>query len=361
MAFQVIMGTDIRMILTHKKQSAYGTHIPHAEFETGRSIRVNTATVGDVTVLRSPGTPRAGGRTEFPVADNELKVAQDSRLSLAMDCDSHMIAWALAFLMGGVVSVQEGATTHWTHTITCTNPLTASGRNALVTSAYLDTGGPDVTRLIRILRDLAVQSVTVSGRGKDVCSLAIETIGSGAEEVDETLTPFPDLATIYLFANNGVKWEIGPKGGALVEMQERLVEWSLRFNQELALDQGYYPGSGYYRGRLWFIRRSFSIDFSMYANRLNCDFIDYMLDRPLEEIKVTVDSGTVAGTGTGNHKMTFRYPSVRVTEAPMTFNPEGAVYPVRVAEDQVYYDSAIAASPCTVVVDNTTAAYLTSA
>jgi len=358
MAFEVIMGPDLRIIVSHKKQSAYGTYLPHANFETGMAIRLNTATVGDVSILRSPGTPRAGSHTEFPVADNERKVGQDSKLSIAMDCESFMAGWGLAFLMGGVASAQEGATTHWTHTFTCTDPLSASGRNVLITSAYLDTGGPDGTRLIRIIPDLTPMSLSLSGKGKDVVQLAIEMVGSGRETTDQILSPFPALMTQTLYANDGVKLEVGAKGGGLTDFTERLSEWSISFHQELALDQGYYPGSGYYRGRLWFIRRFFTIDFALYASRANRDFIDDMLLRTLKEVKITIDSGVVPGTGTGTHKIVARYPSCRFSEAPMVFNPEGALYQVKVADDQVYIDSAIAASPCTVVVDNVQSAYL---
>jgi hypothetical protein len=293
MTFEVLMGTDIIFVASHKVQSAYGTRLANADFQTtvGKRLLLNTATLGDVRPSRSPGTPRAGSRTEHPIANVEKVTGHDSSLSLAMDCDSMSLGLFLAHIFQDCDSTQEGATTHYTHVMQCTDPLAVSGsRVSLVTSAYLDAGNSEAGRLQRILQDLAVTGVTISGRGKDIVSQAVDMIGSGREVTDQAITP-SSLADVQEFANDGVKLEYGNKGGSLTDISDRLDTWSLRFNKQLASDQGYYPGSGLYRGRLWFIRRSFSIELGIYVNRANRDLIDDMKNRTEKEIKVTIDSG----------------------------------------------------------------------
>lgn len=360
MAFEVLLGEDIIVIASPKVQTVHGTRLTDSDIEAGKRVRLNTATLGDLSIARTPGTPRAGSRTEFPVADNEKVTGHDSALTFAMDCESFMLGYGLSHIFQDVDSVQEGATTHYTHTMAASDPLAVSGtRASFITSVYLDSGGPDAGRLVRVLPDLAISGVSLSGRGKDIVSLAVEHVGSGLEVSNPAIDPMPALPTQVLFANDGVKLEYGDRGGSLTDISERLSEWSLRFNKVLALDSRYYPGSGLYGKRLWFLRRTFSIDLALFVSRANRDLVDDMLNRTRKEIKVTIDSGVLAGTSTGtNHKLVARYPDVRIGESPIQFNADGAVYGVRVAEDQIYKDSTIAASPCTVTLDNDTTAYL---
>jgi hypothetical protein len=360
MAFEVMMGEDIVLIASHKIQTAHGTPLPDADFETtvGRRLRVNSATMGDVSIARSPGTPRPGSQTEHSIADNERVVGHDSALSLSMDCESWMLGMALSHIFQVDGSQQEGSYTHYTHTMTCSLPLAQSGtRVSPITSVYLDSGSLDAGRLQRVLPDLAITGVTLSGRGKDIVSLGVDMVGSGVEVTNATIT-VPALPTDVKYANDAFKLELGARNGSLTDISERLDAWSMRFNKSLALEQGYYPGSGLYRKRLWFLRRTFSLEFGIYANRANRDLIDDMVNRTRKEIKITIDTGVLAGTSpAATHKFVARYPDVRIGEAPLQFNPEGAMYGVRVAEDQIYLDPD-ETSPVTVTIDNTTPAYL---
>ncbi len=360
MAFEVMMGEDIILIASHKIQSAHGTRLVDADFEgsLGRRLRVNTATMGDLSISRSPGTPRPGSRTEHSIADNERVTGHDSAITLAMDAESWMVGMALSHIFQDDTPTQEGATGCYSHVMECSDPLAVAGsRVSAITSMYLDSGGPDATRLQRVLPDLAISGVTLSGRGKDIVSLAVDTPGSGREVTDATVT-VPALPTDVKFANDGVKLEYGDRNGALVDISERLDTWSLRFNKVLALEQGYYPGSGLYRGRLWFLRRTFSIELGLFVDRETRDLIDDMVNRTRKEIQFTIDSGVLAGTSqTTTHKLVARYPDVRIGETPVQFNPEGAMYGVRVAEDQIYLDPD-ETSPVTCTLTNTVPAYL---
>lgn len=366
MPFEVILGEDCVFVVSHKIQSAFGTRLADADFETGlgRRILLNAATMGNVTTQRAGGGPKAGSRTEHPVAAHERVVGHDSALSLAMDCESYMLGYALSHFFGQDDPTQEGTTGAWTHVFQLTDPLEADvGRAVPITSVYLDTGGPDETRMLRLLADLAVQSVTLSGRGNDLVSLAIEMPGSGLvydqdSEIPVSVTPVEMPDDFILFANNAVKFEYGDRGGSLDEIQERLDTWAIRLNRTLALDKGYYPGSGYYRGRLWFLRRAFSLEFALFADRASKDLFDDMVGLTRKEIQITIDSGIAAGTSeTKTHKLVLRYPDVRISEAPLAFNPEGQ-FAVRVSEDQVFLDAEDNESPCTATMVNEVPAYL---
>lgn len=360
MAFEVIRGEDCRIVLSHLKQSAYGTRLTDGNLDSGKSIRLNTAVLGEIQLQRAAEGPRPMQGDEFNRGDRERDIARDSGIALALDADSWMAAWAATFLLGSISSVQEGATTHYTHTIRPTDPL-ASGqvRQALVTSIYVDSNGPDSGRLRRVLQDLAIASLTISGASRQMVQMAVELIGSGQEVKDPTIS-IPTLASLQDFSGQGVTLEYGNKGAGLTDISERLREWSVRLNQNLAADHGYYPGSGKYRGRIWFVNRTFSIDLALWANRANRDLMDDMLDMTRKEIKLTIDSGVLAGTSsTTNHQIIIRFPDVRLSEAPLSVENEGSIYGTRVAENQVYKDTSIADSPVTVTVDNDQVSYLT--
>jgi hypothetical protein len=357
MAFEVIMGTDCIFEISTAVQAAFGTRLADAYFESagtgGRRIRLNTATLGEFGVVRAGGGPKPGSRTEHPVASNERIVGHDSSLSLNMDADSFVVGWALSHIFQDVSSGSAGTNGIVQHEMHCSDPLLATtsggGRSSVITSVYLDSGGPDAGRLQRVMADMAIQAATLSGKGKDIVTLAVEMPGSGLIATDPTITPI-DLPAQTLLANDNFKLEYGTRGGSLTDISERVDTWSLRFNKVLALDQGYYPGSGYYRKRLWFLRRTFSIELALYADRASADLVTDLINQTREEIQITLQNGL--------HKLVLRYPDVRITESPVQFREEGAVYPVRVAEDQVFYDSEDADSPCTATLDNDVAAYL---
>lgn len=358
MAFEVIAGEDCRFVFSHLKQSAYGTRLTDGNLGSGKSVRLNTATMGDISITRAQEGPRPFTGSEFNFGDERENV-RDSAFSLALPANSLMLPWAAAFLLGSVASVQEGATTHYTHTIRPNNPLAVGqGRQALVTTIYLDTNGPDSGRLKRALPALAFSGLTLSWSRREVMSMAVDLVGSGAEDTAAAVT-IPALTSVVDFTAGDVVTTYGDKGGALTDVSERFRDCSIRVNQQLALDEGYYPGSGKYRGRLWFIRRTFSIEMALWANRANRDFLDDMLNLTRKELKFTIDSGVVAGTGTVNHKAVIRFPDVRITESPMAFEDAGATWNVRVSENQVYKDAAVADSPVTFTCDNTQASYLT--
>jgi hypothetical protein len=369
MTFQPMMAEDIICILSHKIQSAWGTRLVDADFETplGHRVLLNTATMGDVKIARAGVGPRTGGRTEHSIASNKRVVGHESSLPIMLDADSHTVGIALSHILRQDTSTQEGTTGHYTHDMHCSNPLDPDedfpGRDCFLTSAYLDSGSEDVDRLIRLFSDLIYQGATLSGKGKDLVALALDLVGSGLifdqdSSVPPTIT-IPDVATLAKFGNDGLKFEYGNRAGALTDISERVDQWSLRFDQQLcALDKRYYPGSGMYAKRAWFIRRKFGIEMSMFVNRENKDLLEDMVQLTRKELKVTLDSGVVAGTGTSNHKLILRYPDIQITESPLNHDSEGAVYAVRVDADDINLDSADADSPVKATLHNTTPAYL---
>lgn len=358
MAFEKFLARDARIVVSHKEQTAYGTELVDADIDAGFSFRLNAADMGNISVVRAEEGPKPFTGHEWPTGDDERDIIRDSSLSIALPLNSFMAGWAGALLLGKIASVQEGVTGRYTHTINPTDPLAASGvRQAKVTSIYLDSGSVDASRLRRKLFDLALSDVTISGRIREIVQLAINLIGSGQENITPTIV-IPAQTAAVQFSGQSVKVEYGNKGGGLTDITERVREYSLRFIQNLLSDDGYTPGSGKFRDRIEFVDRQGSIDLALFASRANRDLLDDMLNLTRKELKFTFDSGVLAGSSTTNHLVVCRYPDVRISESPLSVDAAGGAYAVRVAENQINRDIAVAATPFEIVVDNTQATYL---
>lgn len=361
MAYEVLRGEDCRLVFTHKKQSAYGTQIPDSDIEAGHACRANVWTFGSRTPMKVGAGARAFEGNEWGDGAQERIIAYDSGISLSMDLNSWIAGWAFSFLLQDLTSTQEGATGHYNHELHPLNPLTAvtGTRICPVTSVFMDSAGPDAGRWMRMLYDLAVVGITISGRRKEMIQISIDCQGSGREDLAPTIT-VPSDATIYEIDGQNVTVEYGTKGGALTDITERVTEWSLSFR--LGMSDGFNPGSGQYRGKAQYLTRAFSIDLALDVDRSSHDIYDHMLALTRKELLFTMDSGVAAGTSeTTNHQVVCRYPDVRISESPMQMAADGAQYAVRVAENNIFKDSAVSDSPVTVDVDNATAAYLTAA
>lgn len=360
---EVIRGGDLRIALSYKARTAYGTALLAADLTGGKSYRPAAALLPEITrrLAREGNLPFSGH--EFPLAVNEYEVQRDLSFSLNFDgADSFLVAWAAAFALQDISSSQEGTTGHYTHTIKPSDPLGAAGMQAKVTDVFFDSGGPDATRRKSILTALATTRFAVSGRLGQLVSLAIDFLGDGGEDTSTAVSPLPALAAEYLMTGQRVKLELGDKGGALTDFTDRLREWAFTCDQQVDAENGYIPditaGKGKLRQQLRFVRRAFSFDFSLFANRANTDIRDRVLAQTQSAIKLTVDSGIVAGTGAKNHGFEISIPACRLHEAPYDFDDAGAFYKVSVPSNQIYKDASIADSPVKITVENVQASYL---
>ena len=364
MPVEVIRSEDLRVVLSHKAQTNYIKQLLAADLNGGFCFQPAAALLPEITRTLAREGPQPFTGHEFPVAANEREVQRDLRFSLNFNpVNSFLIGWAAAFALQDVTSVQEGDTGHYTHTIKPSNPLAASGSlQTKVTSLYFDSGAPDAGRRKAVFPSLAFLNFGLTGRPGEDVQLALDFLGSGKEDTATAVT-VPALSSQVALNGQNYKVELGDKGGALTDVTERVREWSFRCTQATDEAGGYVPNAttpadGRFRSQLRFVRRTFGLDLVILADRANTDVRDRVLNRTESEIRITVDSGVVAGTGTKNHGFVLRLPAVRLREAPLEFDEMGAFYRVTVPENQVYKDDAIDDSPCTITVENVQASYL---
>ena len=364
MPTEVIRSEDLRVAMSHLAQTAYATALTPANLNAGVSFKPAAAVLPELARTLAREGPQAFTGHEFPLASSEQEIQRDLRFSLNFNpVNSYLVGWAAAFALGKVTSVQEGATTHYTHTIVATDPIASGGTFfSKVTSIYLDSGGPDANRHKAIFPSLALLNFGLTGRRGELVQLSMDFMGSGKEDTTTAVT-VPTLTSETVLSGQNFKVELGDKGAGLTDITERVSEWNFRCIQATDEAGGYIPqtttpADGKFRSQLRFIRRQFTLDLVILADRSNTDIRDRVLNATESEVKITVDSGVVAGTGTDNHGFEIRIPACRLREAPLEFDESGAFYRVTVPENQIYLDSAIAASPCQITVENTQVSYL---
>lgn len=350
MSHEIYRETDLRVSMSHKAQTNYATQLAAADLgASGKSFRPTAGVMPSPVLILAREGPHAFSGTEDALQGNEREMLRDLQFPLSFNLNSWLIGWAAALALGNVSSVQEGATGHYTHTIKRTNPLGASGtRNAKVTSMYFEAVGPDSGRRKAIFPSLAISQFTLTFRRRELITLAMDFIGSGKEDTATAVT-LPSLSTEVLLAGTNMKIEIGNQGGGLTDFTERVREATFQVTQELLADLGYIPNAatpsdGKFRSAMRFGRRAGTLTLAIEAARASTDVLTDLLNRQRKEVKITVDSGVVAGTGTANHGFVLRIPDCRFREAPIEFQDSEAVYAVQVPPDAMYEDSGIGAA-----------------
>ena len=148
----------------------------------------------------------------------------------------------------------------------------------------------------------------------------------------------------------GVTFQVGPTGSE-VDISSRLKSFNLSVNNNPLEDDGYFPGSGLFRGRLEYgQRREVGLTFRMLvADAVERDHLegnDY-----LKAIITAV--GAVIST-TYNHQIIITVPRLAYTAVPMGFEDGMAVYDI---EANVFHDAS-SGYPLDITVRNTTVSYL---
>jgi len=362
----VIHQEDLRIAMSHLAQTVYGTALTAANLLAGKSFRPSGPLLPEIARQFLREGPLGFSGVEFAREETMFEVRRDVRVALAFSpLNSYLAAWGPAFILQGVTSVLEGATGHYTHTIKPSVAVT-SGRQAKVTSIYIEATGPDADRRKAIYPSLAVERFSISARMGDFIQCAIDLLGSGVEDAATAVT-LPALSTEVPFSGQNYKFEIGDQGGALTDITELVSEWSLELAQQLAAERGYVPNattpaSGKFRSQMQFTRRTPAFNFRVDIDRATPQTVGsirqrYMLSTKTE-IKVTVDSGVVAGTGAKNHGFEIRIPSCRLMVGDPSFDDMGAFYSVSVPSEKIYLDGAIADSPIKITVENDQVSYL---
>ncbi|MGH7751707.1 MAG: hypothetical protein ACREN5_02735, partial [Gemmatimonadales bacterium] len=341
----------------------YATALTDANLTAGKSYRPTTPLFPAVQRILARTGPHPFTGHEWAVKENENEILNDLRFSLPFSGDSFLVGLFGAFALLSVTSVQEGITGHYTHTIRPSDPIAASGtRQTKVTSMYFEATGPDAGRRKRKFQSLALERFTLNIRRRELIQLESAWVGSGQEDAAAAVT-LPALSAEQLLSGTQVKVEVMNQGAGSTDLTARFREATLEFQQVLQADQGYIPNattpaSGKFRSDLRFLRRLVNMTLAFEVDRSSTDLEDRVKNRTRTEVKISVDNGVVAGTGTKNHGFVFRVPDCRLMEAPLDFPEEEAVYGVSIPGEHMYPDAGIGNKPFELVVENTQVSYL---
>ena len=344
--FEPQRAFDVTWAFSPRKESAYGTAL--ADVDLTRRVVANAVELGKISKLFRSDLDRIGKGHEFATELEEL--ARDLRRSTSFDASSLTLGWIAAFGLGKVLTTQPnpgGNPAAYQHVFTFADPLVT--KHAPTTTVY-EEFTPDLKRR---LVSLACNDFSVSGRARDPVQVAANWVGSGSTS-DGALSPLPALTAQSFFLGADTDVLFGPQG-APVSLKDRVLEWSLSVTQSLDADLGYHPGSGKFRGRIWYGPRRVSAAFTIFARQTD-DIVSLFLNDTVRELQFVLDADTI-GPGPEKHRAVLKLPAVRITALDDALEGNHIVLRAEIGEAGVLKEGS--AEPLTITVTNTESAFLT--
>ncbi|MFQ5927626.1 MAG: phage tail tube protein [Terriglobia bacterium] len=344
--FEPQRAFDVTWLFSTKKETAYGTAL--ADADLNRRVVAPAVEVAKIAKDYRSDLDRFGKGHEFATELEE--VSRDLRRSTSFDASSLTLAWVAAFALGKVTTTQPnpaGNPTAYDHKFTFADPATS--KQAPTTTVYEEL----TADLQRRLLSLACSEFTLAGRARDVASLTANWVGSG-QTVDGALTPLPALTAQSFLLGGDADILFGPQG-APVSLKERVLEWSLSVSQNLQSELGYHPGSGKFRGRIWYGPRRVSAALTFFAQETD-DLLTLFLNDTVRELQIDLAGDTI-GPGPEKHRALLRLPAVILTAVDDTLEGNQIVYRVEIGEQGVLKQTGL--EPLEITVTNTETSFLT--
>ena len=335
---------DVLWAFSTKKQSAYGTKLADADLTLatpfkGPDVVVRTPTVETDSEQAGRGFASAG----FP--ESQEIERWDVRVARNFDLTSLMAGWAAAFGLGQVTTSQPdsvGAPNTYDHQCRF---ITSSKQLPVTSLVEQATSG---AALKSLYRDLAVSDFEISAESAGRLQLKVNLVGSGYRETS-TLA-MPSVTAGSFLRMHGVTFQVGPTGSE-VDVSSRLKSFSLEVNNNPLEDDGYFPGSGLYRGRLEYGKRR---DVELAFRLLVADAVERNHLEAGNYLKAIITAVGAAIEGTYKHTLTITVPRLAYRALPMGFEDGMAVYDI---EANVFHD-ATSGYPLDITVRNNIASYM---
>ena len=334
------------LFLLSAKQTAYGTAlVDNTLIDRVRGVQG----FAPVDIQRALQTDlRLTGR-EF--STGRIQTSADLRLARTFEMSSELAGFFLSFACG---KSTPDAGPPISHTIVFLAPAT-DGIVVPVFTAYEELWGEEA--LQRLLPDLAVASVTLSGRKQELCRIVASMVGSGRYTPGEVVPPATDLTEHKLHGGN-VTVEYGVRGAG-ADITDRILEWEVIVSPALDEANGYMPNSGIYRGRMWQgVTRQVSANLVLFADVENTDVHDDWVGDNVCELKITI-TGAVIGEAPAVHSVELLLPAFQASSAVIGEQDGKLVYRLSIAPENIIVDGVSTPDePFQAIVINETAKYL---
>lgn len=329
------------------KQSAYGT--AEADGSLIKSGFIKGPDLADRVPRLIRDNSQFGRGDEF--SHGQEVEAWDLTLARNFDLTSLMAGLFSAFGLGAVATTQPDAINDpgvYDHAIT---PQSAASSVQLPQLTIVEEA-LSLTGIKKKIQDLVVADFTISGSGVDRLQIQANLKGSG-QWANSTMA-MPTITAARFLRMKDVKFELGLYGQALTDVSSRLKTFSFKWDNKLLDDDGYFPGSGLFRGRHEFSDREGTLDFDLLVETDGQE-LDRLDANTNLAVTITAEGEVLPGATGFKHTLTIDLPDVHYRivgkkyvdgklcygiAANINFDDGGAVlYPVKITvrNDQVSY------------------------
>lgn len=294
---------DRILVVSDKKQTNYSTILTDVNLQAGKRFAPNAPVFGQPEPRFF--TDRARSMKGHDYATLRKEVERELSEQLSFDGDSWLLAWAAAFAMGKVTSVQPNAggnPTAYLHTIKPLDPG-VDGKDLPVTTIYTEVA--NVAALKRRLHSIAFREFGIEFPPNAPVQLTAAIVGSGQITTGALATP-PSLATDNLLYSNDMVFSYGAQAGP-TDITSQIVRGSVRFGFTWNIDDdnARHVGSGLYRARAWVTSPNITLEFQRLVDDTDSTANDEWLAGTVREIKVYVGGATI-GPGPEKHDLEIR-------------------------------------------------------
>ena len=282
------------------KQTAYGTAIVDGSLVKAAFIKGPDLAVITPRLIRDNSQY---GRGDEWSRGQEVE-SWDVALKRNFDITSLLAGLFCGFGLGAVATTQPdagGNPTVYDHDFT---PQVASTSVQLPAITLVEEPVAN-TGIKKKIHDLVVSSFEISGAGVDRLQISADLKGSG-NQANSTLS-MPAITAAKFLRWKDVKFELGNQGGALTDLSSRLKSFRFKYDNKTLDEDGYYPGSGLYRGRHEFGDREIELDFDLLQATDGAE-LDRLINSTNSAIKITAEGETI--TGIYKHKLIIDLPDL---------------------------------------------------
>jgi hypothetical protein len=269
--------------------------------------KTNTALM-TVTPTNETDANDIGKGDEFPTQTFPTSI--DAAVPIEKYCSSEFMAWLFCFTTGKATKTPAG--TGFTYAAVPSDPVLNCINLPPFTYAEQIRTPPDSV-IDRAAIGMVVNDWTLtmeSGPGRANCRVAVNCVGTGKSLQPSGITPWPAVTAENFL--NAASAAINIVGIDYV-LSASFISLEFRWNNNVRLPSGLYPGSGTQngyavRGRMEYGNRECSLSFVARAAKGSPEYAALMTQPPTEGPVTVSTAGALIGLGPSKHGFTISFP-----------------------------------------------------